>query len=146
MQLCNDSFKGYTKNLYIFAVLQFWLISFTSYLLPGNRTKFMTGIVVLISQFTPSQCFCYTLKCPNKGCKQHSHLSDSRAGAIQHTAFCMLRLSQIFSSYPPVIILPLQGKRIQSHRSFTTLYKPLGLRRKTWQNWHTQILFLPLLL
>lgn len=106
----------------------------------------MRDLVVVIPQFTPSHIFCYTLQCPNKGCKQHSQLSDSGAGAFQHAAFCMVRISQIFSSYPAVIILPLQGKRIQSHRSFTTLYMPFGLSCKTWQNWPTRLLLLALLL
>lgn len=91
------------------SVLQFCFILFNS-VIKGHRARFMTDILLVIPQLTPSHIFCYTLQCPNKGCKQHSQLSDSGAGAFQHAAFCMVRISQIFSSYPAIVILPCRVK------------------------------------
>lgn len=80
---------GCRKHLDIFGVLQSCFISFNS-TVKCSRAMFMTDTVVLRSHFTPSQAFCYMSRCPNKGCKQRSQLSDLIVGqepsSAQHFA------------------------------------------------------------
>lgn len=108
---------------------------------PLNPTAiFVTDIVVLMSQFTHSHP---AVSKERQQTALPKFWLDPGAGALQRSAFCMLRISQIFSSYPPLIILHLQGKRIQSEGLSLKLHMWPSLRCKPWQNWSTRVLFSP---
>lgn len=105
----------------------------------------MTHIAVLISQFTPSQPFCFTLQCPNKGCKQHSQHSDLILEQ-EPSSELYFACSEWARASPVTFLSSFWACRVKRYTLIglsLMLCIWLSLRWKTWQNWPTWVLFSP---